>query len=169
MKLIITESQLKRILNEIGGYDDRDIMNVHASSVQSPLLQTIASTVNMLNSFIGMTSYGNPTIESIKNYLDKLILKLSMDVNLISQLEDEIYIDEDFKGSIDAYKRTLISLQNKLRILYSDGLGMIHDMSKEEVISTIMQYLEDLEPMINRMTKMFEVIHGRYRSRLGFN
>jgi hypothetical protein len=169
MKLIITESQLKRIINEIGGYDDRDVMNLHASNLQSPLLQSMATTVTMLNSFVGMSMYGEPTIEKIKTYLDKLNLKLSMDIELINQLGDEIYIDKDFRGLVREYKSALVSLQNNLRLIYSDGIGMIHDMTKEEAISTLMRYMEGLEPMIAKLTSMFESVHNRYRSRLGFN
>jgi hypothetical protein len=169
MKLIITESQLKKIINEIGGYDDKNVMNLHASNLQSPLLQSMATTASMLNSFLGIVMYGDVTIEKIKKYLDKLNLKLSMDIELIEQLGDEIYIDKDFRGLIREYKSTLTSLQNNLRLIYSDGGGMIYDMTKEEAISTIIRFMEGLEPMITKLATMFENVHGRYRSRLGFN
>ena len=47
MNIRITESQLNKVLNEVGGYDDTDIMNKHAQNVQGPLLQTLASTVDI--------------------------------------------------------------------------------------------------------------------------
>ena len=58
MKIRITESQLKRVVNEVGGYDDTDIMYTHAQELQSPLLQTLETTVEILNSFIGMSMSG---------------------------------------------------------------------------------------------------------------
>ena len=58
MKIRITESQLSKVLNEVGGYDDKDIMNAHAQSIQAPLLQTLASTVEVLKSFVEMAGKG---------------------------------------------------------------------------------------------------------------
>ena len=54
MKIRITESQLNKVLNEVGGYDDTDIMNKHAQNIQGPLLQTLESTVEILQSFVEM-------------------------------------------------------------------------------------------------------------------
>jgi hypothetical protein len=169
MKINITESQLKKIINEIGGYDDKNVMNVHASNLQSPLLQSMSTTASMLSSFLGIVKYGDVSIEKIKNYLDKVNIKLSMDIELINHFGDEIYVDKDFRGLIRDYKTTLTTLQNNLRLIYSDEGGMIYDMTKKESISSIIRFIEGVEPMITKLASMFENVHSRYRSRLGFN
>ena len=71
MKIIIRESQLKRLMNEIGGYDDAELMGQHAGEIQSKLLIIFTETTNILaNSFIG-DIYGK--LLSIRNvYSDVL-------------------------------------------------------------------------------------------------
>ena len=56
MKIRITENQLQRVINEVGGYDDTEIMGSHASNVHGPLLQTLSTTIGLLNTL--MTNLG---------------------------------------------------------------------------------------------------------------
>jgi len=42
-------------------------------------------------------------------------------------------------------------------------------MTKQELVKSIMNQIESMESMIQRMTRMFERVHNRYRSRLGMN
>ena len=172
MKIRITESQLKRVINEVGGYDDKDIMNIHAQSVQSPLFQTLATTVEILNSFIKMSMSGKlENKEMITNFISNLTHKLSLDIDMIDKFQDEIMLDDDFKELVIEYKLTLKRLQNYLRRLYSNrgGVNLSNEMTKRELIKSIMNQIESMESMIQRMTRMFERVHNRYRSRLGMN
>lgn len=172
MKIRITESQLKRVVNEVGGYDDRDIMYTHAQELQSPLLQTLATTVEILNSFIEMSMSGKlENKEMITNFISNLTHKLSLDIDMIDKFQDEIMLDDDFKELVIEYKLTLKRLQNYLRRLYSNrgGVNLSNEMTKQELIKSIMSQIESMESMIQRMTIMFERVHNRYRSRLGMN
>lgn len=173
MKIIITENQFKRVINEIGGYDDREVMSTHAQSVQGPLLRTLSTTVEILNNFI-VTVATKPNLNkgNIINYINNLTMKLTLDIDLIDRLGDEIYIDVDFRDLIKNYKSTLQNLQNRLKLLHSDsdgGYGMAYDMTKNEVIETILGEISKLEHFIKRLSNMFNNVHGRYRSRLGIN
>ena len=171
MKIRITESQLKRVVNEVGGYDDTDIMYTHAQELQSPLLQTLATTVEILNSFIGMSMSGKlENKEMITNFISNLTHKLSLDIDMIDKFQDEIMLDDDFKELVIEYKLTLKRLQNYLRRLYSKGgVNLSNEMTKQELIKSIMNQIGSMESMIQRMTRMFERVHNRYRSRLGMN
>jgi 2-hydroxy-3-keto-5-methylthiopentenyl-1-phosphate phosphatase len=152
MKIRITESQLNKVLNEVGGYDDADIMNKHAQNIQAPLLQTLASTVEILQSFVEMAGK------------DKLENK-----EMIDRLKGEIYLDADFKDLVTEYKLSLKRIQNYLRLLYSDKIGMSYDMTKTELIKSVLSQIESIEDMIEKMSLMFQSVHGRYRSRLNMN
>ena len=169
MKIRITESQLKRIVTEEGGYDDRNIMNIHAQSVQEPLLQTFGGTVEILKSFIDMSMMGKLNKENLKNFISNLTTKLSMDIDMIDRLENEIYVDRDFKKVVKDYKMSLKKLQNYLRLLYSGDFGMIYDMTEQEIIKVILGEIEKLEGDVENLSRMMQTVHNRYRNRLGLN
>lgn len=169
MKIRITESQLKRIVTEEGGYDDRNIMNIHAQSVQEPLLQTFGGTVEILKSFIDMSMMGKLNKENIKNFISNLTTKLSMDIDMINRLENEIYVDKDFKKVVKDYKVSLKKLQNYLRLLYSGDFDMVYDMSEQEIIKVILGEIEKLEGDVENLSRMMQTVHNRYRNRLGLN
>ena len=169
MKIRITESQLKRIVTEEGGYDDRNIMNIHAQSVQEPLLQTFGGTVEILKSFIDMSMMGKLNKENLKNFISNLTTKLSMDVDMIDRLENEIYVDRDFKKVVKDYKMSLKKLQNYLRLLYSGDFGMVYDMSEQEIIKVILGEIEKLEGDVENLSRMMQTVHNRYRNRLSLN
>lgn len=169
MKIRITESQLKRIVTEEGGYDDRNIMNIHAQSVQEPLLQTFGGTVEILKSFIDMSMMGKLNKENLKNFISNLTTKLSMDIDMINRLENEIYVDRDFKKVVKDYKMSLKKLQNYLRLLYSGDFGMVYDMTEQEIIKVILGEIEKLEGDVENLSRMMQTVHNRYRNRLGLN
>ncbi len=169
MKIRITESQLKRIVTEEGGYDDRNIMNIHAQSVQEPLLQTFGGTVEILKSFMDMSMMGKLNKENLKNFISNLTTKLSMDVDMIDRLENEIYLDRDFKKVVKDYKISLKKLQNYLRLLYSGDFGMVYDMTEQEIIKVILGEIEKLEGDVENLSRMMQTVHNRYRNRLGLN
>jgi hypothetical protein len=52
MKIKITESQYKKIISEVGGYDDENMMSLHGGNIQGQLSRAISDTVNMLDVFI---------------------------------------------------------------------------------------------------------------------
>lgn len=169
MKIRITESQLKRIVTEEGGYDDRNIMNIHGQSVQEPLLQTFGGTVEILKSFIDMSMMGKLNKENLKNFISNLTTKLSMDIDMINRLENEIYVDRDFKKVVKDYKMSLKKLQNYLRLLYSGDFGMVYDMTEQEIIKVILGEIEKLEGDVENLSSMMKTVHNRYRNRLGLN
>ena len=172
MKIKITESQLKRVINEVGGYDDTDVMYSHAQSVQAPLLQSLMTTVQILNSFVEMSMEGNlENKQMITNYISNLNDKLNLDIEMINRLINEIYLDADFKDMMFEYRLTLKRVQNYLKMIYTSKpqMGMSFDMTKNELVKAIMGQIEGMEDSINKITRMFEKVHGRYQSRLGIN
>ena len=134
MKIRITESQLNKVLNEVGGYDDTDVMNNHAQSIQAPLLQTLASTVEVLQSFVEMASKGKlenkPVTELIGGNIGSLKVygsSMKRDISAIDEAERFKKLFQE-KG-IDAFK---------FRIGAECGRGLDEwDGRTEDIVKTI--------------------------------
>ena len=169
MKIKITESQFRRVINEVGGYDDKDTMQMHAQNVQVPLLQSFGSTVEFLNGFIILHNEGELTKNNILNFIEFLQEKLTSDIEIINKLGGEIYIDNDFRDIVNDYKKSLLRVQNYMRILYSENSSMALDMTKEELSEMIIEQIYKLNDIFKKLGTMFGEVHSRYRKRLGFN
>lgn len=116
-----------------------------------------------------MSMMGKLNKENIKNFISNLTTKLSMDVDMIDRLENEIYVDKDFKKVVKDYKMSLKKLQNYLRLLYSGDFGMVYDMTEQEIIKVILGEIEKLEGDVENLSRMMQTVHNRYRNRLGLN
>ena len=46
MKIKLTETQLQKVLKEVGGYDSIDIMGMHGGSVQGEITRIVSQTVD---------------------------------------------------------------------------------------------------------------------------
>lgn len=105
----------------------------------------------------------------VTNFISNLTTKIDLDVDMIDRLKGEIYLDNDFKELVTEYRLSLKRIQNYLRLLYSDKIGMSYDMTKTELIKSVLSQIESIEDMIEKMSLMFQSVHGRYRSRLNMN
>ena len=169
MKIRITENQLQRVINEVGGYDDTEIMGLHASNVHAPLLQTLGTTIGLLNTLITNYESGEVTKENLNNFISNLTDKLDVDIDLINRLGGEIFVDKDFRQLMREYKVALKKLQKRLRILYSGEFGLTFGMSKDEIYRELVGEIGKLENYVTALSGMFKTVHDRFRSRLGFN
>ena len=169
MKIKITESQLSKIIDEAGGYDDKNIMNIHAQNVQGRLLHSFAETVEVLNSFLQFTSQENYNKQHILNFVSNFSHKIYEDIQLIESLESEIYIDDDFAETIKKYKDSLKKLNNRLRLLYSGGQGLSFEMTLDELVKEVYNQITEIEDCIEELSNMFGTVHSRFRSRLGLD
>jgi hypothetical protein len=168
MKIKITESQLRKINNEAGGYDDEYMMGQHAQSVQGPLLHSFSETVEILYSFIAFSKSEDFTKENALNFISNFSSKVDGDIKLIKDLLPEIYVDNDFVEMVKKYGYSLKKLNNYLKLLYSNSSTLSFDMTRDEVINAIYEQIVMMEECIEEMSTMFGVVHSRYRSRLGF-
>ena len=48
MKIKITESQYKKIINEVGGYDDQNVMASHGANVHGMISRSVSETIYMI-------------------------------------------------------------------------------------------------------------------------
>jgi len=170
MKIIISESQLKRLVTEVGGYDDKNVMYAHAQGIQEPIFRELMNTVEIIASYLKLYQEGGlKNKQMIQTFISNLSLKIADDIDMIEYLSDEIYLDDDFKDLVIEYKMSLKRLENYCKLLYSKEISLSHDMSKDELANTVLKYIGNLESTIEKMGKMFHSIHRRYRNRLGIN
>ena len=167
MKIKITDSQLRKIINEAGGYDDSNIMNVHAQNVQSPLLHSFAETVDVIHSFMIFSKSENFTKQNAINFISNFSGKVDGDIKMINDLLPEIYLDDDFVEMVKKYRYSLKKLLNYLKLLYSNDSGLSYDMTMKQLVSVIYEQIEEMQNIIEELSQMFGDVHHRYRTRLG--
>lgn len=168
MRIRVSESQLKNLINEVGGYDDTNIMGQHAQNVQGPLLHSFAETVDIIYSFMIFSKSENFTKQNALNFISNFSSKVDADIKMINDLLPEIYLDNDFVDIVKNYRYSLKKLNNYLKLLYSNNSTLSYDMTKDQIVDAINEQIVMIEDCIEEMSKMFGVVHSRYRSRLGF-
>jgi len=178
MKIKLTETQLQNVLKEVGGYDSLDIMGMHGGSVQGEITRIVSQTVDFMGTFTTRLREGSLSKEELMAGIFNFSEKIQSDIIRLSELSQEIYIDDDFKTLMFSYIRSLKKVLKYFKLLsninprmvggqpqmFSGGLGM--DMSETELslevatkLAGIGEYLEDLGEMFNTMM-------GRYGDRL---
>lgn len=169
MKIIIKESQLKRLLNEIGGYDDSELMGQHGSDVQSTLLSLFNQTTSIVANLLDGIKSGKLEKENYLAFANNLSKKIDDDLNIIDSYIEEIFIDNDFKNSMINYRNALQNFQNVLRLIYDGGRGLGIEMTKNEIYRMLMGEVDKLSSVMEPLAQLFYQVHGRFRRRLGLN
>jgi len=169
MKIIIKESQLRKLINEVGGYDYEFLMGRHAGDVQGILSKVILENSVIIKNFLDQFNSGNLTKENYLAFAENIGNKVSEDLFRINSLVDEIYIDRDFKKSIKNYGDALQILQNELRLIYNDGIGIGLEMTQDELATKILSSLRKLSRVLDPLVGLFFDVRNRYMGRLGLS
>ncbi len=178
MKIKITESQYRKIINEVGGYDDPEIMASHGGSVHGQLNRVISDTVNILGVFVEHLKSGELSKKDLMVGTFNLSDKFNDDIKIIKELSKEIYLDDDFKELVLNYMKATKKVLNYFRLLsghsqammsgkpthFTYGLGM--DMTNTELTLKISEKLASLGQYIEHLGEMFNTILRRYKGRL---
>ena len=92
MKIIITESQLKRIINEVGGYDDKDVMISHTGILLGDIEFNINKLIDAINSMLQVVNNKEITKDRIINIM-KHFMGFIMEIkNEINKYNEEIAV-----------------------------------------------------------------------------
>lgn len=178
MKIKITESQYKKIVNEVGGYDDENVMASHGGNIHGKLSRAISETIGMLGMFIEHLQGDKLSKTQIMTGLSNITNKFDQDVRLIKDLSNEIFLDDDFKELIMNYMRATSKIIKYFRMLsgFSTGLignkptevlhGLGMDMTDTELRVKIAEKLTSLGSYIESLGDMFNTIIRRYEGRL---
>jgi hypothetical protein len=169
MKIIINESQLKRLMNEIGGYDTPDLMSQHGGDIQSTLLTLFNQITVIISDLLNKIKSGDMEKINYLAFAHNLSKKIDDDLDIIDSYIEEIFIDNDFKNSMINYRNALQNLQNVLRLIYDGGTGLGIEMSRNEIYRILMNEVDKLSSVMEPLASLFYQVHGRFRKRLGLN
>jgi hypothetical protein len=178
MKIIITESQLKRIINEVGGYDDKDVMIAHTGILLGDIEFNINKLIDGINSMLQVVNNKEITKDRIINIM-KHFMGFIMEIkNEINKYNEEIYLDDDFKnvlveldGSLDRlfnYLSRMVGNEMKSFNLGSPkniSFGLANDISLNELVSGFIRKIEDTKINVENVLDMFEQLFKRYQNR----
>jgi len=178
MKIKIKDSQLKKVLNEVGGYDYVDIMGIHGGSLHGEITRIVISTIDLVKEFTSRLSDGTLKREQILAGVNNLGEKIQDDIQRLSELVKEIYIDDDFKSLMISYIRTLQKILKYFKLLsnISPGImggkaelipsGLGWEMGETELSLGIAKKLAMLGEHLKGLGEMFNTIMGRYSDRM---
>lgn len=178
MKIRIKESQLNRVLNEVGGYDSLDVMGMHGGSLQGEITRIVSQTVDFMKEFTTRLGEGSLTKEELMAGIFNFSEKIQSDIIRLTELSREIYIDDDFKDLMFSYIRALKKVLKYFKLLsnvntgmlggqpqmFGGGLGM--DMSDSELSVEVARKLAGLGEYLEELGEMFNTMMGRYGDRL---
>ena len=174
MKIKLTESQLKRILNEVGGYDDREIMSTHAGLLHGEINARTIELISMLGTYINDLKGGDLDKDDVLAGVLNLTNTINSYIERMKQLQSEIYLDDDFKELVNIFISKLRQVQKYFRLIANinrtgsiqgmGGLGV--DMGKTELMLNISEKLSPLGKYIEKMGTMIATLVGRFSDRL---
>lgn len=173
MKIKLTESQLKRVLKEVGGYDSPEVMATHAG----PLHSVISSQTMELLMLVSTLAQGIQNDElsrtELVNGIYNLNEKISQYVRHIPELTKEIYVDDDFKTVVKSFISALVKINKYFRMLVGSGqndggtfyTGLSFDMTQDELEEQVAEQIATLTDRIQEMGMMIMTIHQRFNDR----
>ena len=102
MKIKINESQLKRIvkhlpLNEVGGYDSKDLMGFHGGMVQGEITFLISRFVSKMEQVMDYMHSEEVTKENLQKGLLFINDEIEGNIKRLGELTSEVYFDDDFR------------------------------------------------------------------------
>ena len=95
MKIKLKESQLKRVLKEVGGYDDIFTMQSHAGNLQGELRHLTSETVNLLGEFIEGLQSGELSKDNVMAAIFNFGNKFQSDIKRLKELDETINPNKD--------------------------------------------------------------------------
>ena len=159
MKIKLTESQLKLVLKEVGGYDSPEVMATHAG----PLHTVISSQTMELLMLVSKLAQGIRDDELSKtelvNGIYNLNQKISEYVRHMPEVTKEIYVDDDFKTVVKSFISALVKINKYFRMLVGSGqndggtfyTGLSFDMTQDELEEQVAEQIATLTDRIQEM------------------
>ena len=174
MKIKLTESQLKRILNEVGGYDSVDMMASHGGLVHGEISMRTMNLIQMLQDISQKMMEGSLSKHELLVGTYNLNSAINEYMERINILSNEVYIDDDFKKIIGSFLGGLKKIHNYLRLLvdvsqkkeFSGMSGMGMDMTKDQLALNIAKKISPLQDHIEKIGDMIPTIVRRFTDRM---
>jgi len=178
MKIIITETQLKQIMNEVGGYDDKDTMLSHSGTLYGEIEVIVSNLIEKLNYILKGMYDKTMTKNQLIKYLEFYNSLIIDNIGRLNQLIGEVFLDDDFYNIIEKFIGALKELSEYLILLTGSEIrsfdkfapkklsfGLINDMTMEDVRIYLVKKLKEIEKDFLGMRNMFDDVERRYYGR----
>jgi hypothetical protein len=178
MKIIITETQLKQIMNEVGGYDDKDTMLSHSGTLYGEIEVIVSNLIEKLNYILKGMYDKTMTKNQLIKYLEFYNSLIIDNIGRLNQLIGEVFLDDDFYNIIEKFIGALKELSEYLILLTGSEIrsfdkfapkklsfGLINDMTMEDVRIYLVKKLKEIENDFLGMRNMFDDVERRYYGR----
>jgi hypothetical protein len=169
----LTESDLeklvRKIINEVGGYDDPNVMGLHAGHVMSNLVGSYEDIANMISSLTNVIRDGKVTKEDIVDYLDQIVNELSVIKKIIRDVISDFTEDKLVEESKNFIKKInkFIS-KSKILLNYSNAMGGEEEF-KGRVVELLLDLASGVRPFGEELDKVNSMFKGRFGSSQNMN
>ena len=175
MKIKLTESQLKLVLKEVGGYDSPEVMATHAGSLHSIINGKTMELLMLVSKLASSIKDEELNKTELTNGIYNLNQKISEYIDHMPDYVKEIYIDDDFKSVLNSFINALIKINKYFRILVGSGqndlgqfyTGLSFDMSQDELELEVAEQISTLSNNIYELGEMIVKINQRFSERTG--
>lgn len=163
MKLIISESQLKRVINEIGGFDDKSTMGSHSTMIQNNIMVKVVDTIKAMKSTLNLLDTDGIRTENVIYIIEQILDMLSNTSNMLDVFIPEIYLDRDYKEAAIEFNQKNKKLIKKLGMVKHIARGM----SVMEVKDILNETIEDIFGTYINFGEFSNRVSMRYMKRMG--
>lgn len=163
----LTESDLtklvKKIINEVGGYDDPFIMGQHSTKTINELINAHHQLSTIIADLSNTIMDGELTILDSREYLMDIISGIEVVISIGEKVIKDFTEDELIEKT-KRYHKTLNRFNKRLRILVNQSMDFAeNDLDYVELIKDL---LVDMVPTINEyekeLGKSINIFKGRY-------
>ena len=173
MKIKLTESQLKRVLKEVGGYDSPEVMATHAGPLHSVINGNTMELLMLVSQLASAVRDEELNRTELVNGIFNLNQKISDYVKNMPDFVREIYVDDDFKTIIKSFISALVKINKYFRVLVGSGgndegsfyTGLSFDMTQDELELGVAENISPLTDKIQELGLMIVKIHQRFTDR----
>ena len=173
MKIKLRESQLKRVLKEVGGYDSAETMASHAGPLHSVINSQTMELLMLVSTLANAVRDEELSKPQLMNGIFNLNQQISDYIKNIPDFVSEIYVDDDFKTIIKSFISALVKINKYFRMLVGSGqnddgtfyTGLSFDMTQDEIELKVAEQISTLTDKIYELGEMIVTINQRFNDR----
>lgn len=165
-KIILTESQLKRVMilmtEEAAGYDDFHIMMQHGGKSMGILIDTLGDLLNVFKGISQILSSEDIEYVDLKENI-MIAVDLITEINDVMKIVFKDFTDKEVIKSGELLHRKLESYQEKIRMIVNMGEELL---SRENLLDKLYNMTENLGEFIEHYADKLGNADKTFRSRL---
>jgi nitrate/nitrite-specific signal transduction histidine kinase len=151
----------EELLKEVGGYDDKNIMNIHAGATMGSLTEIYSDLTNTLQGLANAIMDGHSKDDFV-SYLKETSEEIGVLLDTIKIIVGE-FTEDDLIRKAKNFTKSLNSFKRKIDVLYnfSDAMG-----SDTEFVEKVKDLLIDLVPSLQKYGEQLQITNKVFKDRL---